>query len=231
MDPTKEPDDLQLVDEARKGSELAFRRLVEKYQRRIYAMALGMVKDPDEARDVVQDAFMKAWRHLGTFEGQSAFYTWLYRIAMNLCIDRARKNSRVGKVEFDEVVDRDEEGDSGISPRRVGFDPARALADREIRERLNEALARLSATHRAVLLLREVDGLAYKEIADVMQCSEGTVMSRLFHARKRMQEMLRPIVDGVEPAQQQSDEPGASVPAESGEGAQQTSAKARRVTQ
>lgn len=201
MQPDKEPDDLQLVEQARQGSEVAFRRLVEKYQRKIYAMALGMVKDPDEARDVVQDAFMKAWRHLSSFEGQSAFYTWLYRIAMNLCIDRARRSSRVGKVEFDEVIDREEEGDSGISPRRVGFDPGRALVDREIRERLNEAIARLSPTHRAVLVLREVDGLAYKEIAEVMQCSEGTVMSRLFHARKRMQEMLRPIVEGQEPAE------------------------------
>ena len=197
MDPTPRGDaDAELVDRARAGSEAAFQKLVEKYQRKLLAMALAMVKDGDDARDVVQDAFLKAYKNLASFQGQSAFYTWLYRIAMNLCIDRARHKARVGKVEFDEAVDRDEAGDSGISPRRIGFDPARALQDREIRERLNDAMAQLSPTHRAVLLLREVDGLAYKEIAEVMECSEGTVMSRLFHARKRMQEMLRPLVEG-----------------------------------
>lgn len=192
-------DDSELVEQARAGSEAAFGQLVERYQRKIYAMALHVVRDPDDARDVVQDAFVKAYRALGSFQGQSAFYTWLYRIAMNLCIDRTRASKRALKVEFDETINRDEEGDSGISPQRIGFDPARALADGEIRVRVNEALARLSNIHRTVLVLREVEGLAYKEIAEAMHCSEGTVMSRLFHARKRMQEMLRPIVTGEEP--------------------------------
>src|SRR5205814_8805303 len=118
------------------------------------------------------------------------------RIAMNLCIDRVRQAKRSAKVEFDEGVERVEEGASGISPDRLGFDPAQALRDREIRERVTAALGKLSPTHRTVLVLREVEGLAYKEIAEVMQCSEGTVMSRLFHARKNMQEMLRPLVQG-----------------------------------
>jgi RNA polymerase sigma-70 factor (ECF subfamily) len=199
VDPGKESDEVDLIDKARAGDQAAFRRLVEKYQRRVYSMALGMVKDTDEARDIVQETFLKAYQHLSTFHGQAGFFTWLYRITMNLCIDRARRKARVGKVEFDETADAEEAGDSGISPRRLGFDPAHALRDREIREHLNEAMARLSPTHRAVLLLREVDGLAYRDIAEVMQCSEGTVMSRLFHARKRMQEMLRPIVED-EPA-------------------------------
>ena len=189
-------DDPQLVEQAKGGSEPAFRTLVERYQRKIYAMALGMVRDPDEARDVVQDAFFKAFKNLSSFQGQSAFYTWLYRIALNLCIDRARSGKRAPKVEFDEAIDREEMGSSGISPSRLGFDPERALDNREIREQVQAAIVQLSPTHRAVLLLREVDGLAYKDIAEVMQCSEGTVMSRLFHARKRMQEMLRPLVEG-----------------------------------
>lgn len=226
MEPLKEDD--SLVSEAKGGSEAAFRRLVEKYQRKIYGMALGMVKDPDEAKDVTQDAFLKAYKALASFQGQSAFYTWLYRIAMNLCIDRARHNARVGKVEFDEVIDRDEEGDSGISPRRIGFDPARAYQDREIRERLNAAIQKLSPTHRAVLLLREVDGMAYKEIADVMQCSEGTVMSRLFHARKYMQQMLQPLVEGERRGE--SNEEAAGPPdASDGEAADDARASRRKV--
>lgn len=196
MDAPTEPADAELVAQAQKGSQAAFRKLVEKYQRRLYAMALGMMKDPDEARDAVQDALLKAYRNLPSFQGQSAFYTWLYRIGVNVCIDRMRSQGRVGKVEYEEGVDAEDDGESGISPRRVGFDPAQALHSREIRERLERAIAELSPTHRAVLLLREVDGLSYKEIAEVMECSEGTVMSRLFHARKNMQARLRPLVDG-----------------------------------
>lgn len=195
-------DEAGLVEQARAGDPEAFRVLVERYQRKLYGLALAMVKEPDEARDVVQEAFLKAWRNLDRFEGQAKFYTWLYRIATNLCIDRARSRRRAPQVEFDEAIDREEQGASGISPQRLGFDPGRALHDREIREQVTAALGRLSPIHRSVLLLREVEGLAYKEIAEAMQCSEGTVMSRLFHARKRMQQMLRALVDGSLPEEE-----------------------------
>jgi RNA polymerase sigma-70 factor (ECF subfamily) len=189
-------DDRTLVEQAQRGSQAAFRSLVERYQRRLYAMALSMVRDPDDARDVVQEALVKAYRNLPGFQHESNFYTWLYRIAMNLCIDQARRRQRAPQMEFDEAAELAVQDVAGISPRRLGFDPAQALLDREIRERVSAALERLSPNHRAVLVLREVDGLAYKEIADVMNCSQGTVMSRLFHARKRMQEMLSGLVDG-----------------------------------
>jgi RNA polymerase sigma-70 factor (ECF subfamily) len=211
-------DDLTLVEEARKGSHAAFRTLVERYQRRVYAMALSIVRDPDEARDVVQDAFIKAYRGLDGFQGEAAFYTWLYRIALNLCIDRARRQKRSPRVEFDEAVTPEEEGDSGISPARIGFDPAQALVDGEIRLRVSAALERLSPTHRTVLVLREIEGLSYKEIADAMGSSIGTVMSRLFHARKRMQEMLRPLVEGEVPV-----EPAAMAQAQTGTGTRKAS--------
>jgi len=188
-------DDRQLVEEARSGSQAAFRALVERHQRKVYAMALSMLRDPDAARDVVQDAFIKVYQHLAEFQGASGFYTWLYRIAMNLCIDRARRDKRFVKVEFDDAIARDEEAIAEVAPHRLGFDPARALADREIRERVAQALEKLSPTHRTVIVLREVDGLSYKEIAQAMRCSEGTIMSRLFHARKRLQEMLRGLVE------------------------------------
>lgn len=190
-----EPDDRRLVEEARQGRHAAFRTLVERYQQKVYSMALSMMRDPDQARDVVQDAFVKAYEHLGDFQGDSAFYTWLYRIAMNICIDRMRRTRRFAQVEFDEKLGHEDDDAFAVAPHRLGFDPARALQDREIRERVMAALGELSANHRTVLVLREVEGLAYKDIAEVMSCSIGTVMSRLFHARKRMQQMLRNLVD------------------------------------
>jgi RNA polymerase sigma-70 factor (ECF subfamily) len=192
-----EPDDRQLIEDARNGKQAAFRTLVERYQKRLHAMVLSMVREPEPAKDIVQDAFVKVFTHLADFHGESSFYTWLYRIAMNLCIDRARRNKRFAHVEYDEAVDHHDDGTFSVSPNRLGFDPARALADKEIRGRVMDALEQLSPNHRAVLVLREIDGLAYKEIAEVMNCSIGTVMSRLFHARKRMQEMLRNLVDGA----------------------------------
>jgi len=194
--------DRELVDRARDGDADAFGQLVRRHQQRIHRLAIHMLRDRAEAEDVMQETFVRAYRALDRFDGRSEPYTWLYRIAMNLCIDRARSHKRAQKVEFDEAVDREgeEAGDSGISPHRLGFDPAQAVRDREIRERVSAAMARLSPNHRAVLTLREIDGLAYKEIAEVMQCSEGTVMSRLFHARKYMQEMLRSLVEEEAPA-------------------------------
>jgi RNA polymerase sigma-70 factor (ECF subfamily) len=185
-----EPDDRQLVDAAKRGDVGAFRQLVTRHQRRAYAVALGMVHDPDDARDVCQEAFLKVHKNLATFEGEAQFFTWLYRIVMNLCIDHLRKK-RGQQVEFDETQGAQSEADeAGIAPVRTGFDPARALADKELRAQILRALEKLSPAHRAVLVMREVDGLSYQEMADTMECSIGTIMSRLFHARKKMQTLL-----------------------------------------
>lgn len=191
------PDDRLLIEQARRGDQRAFRALVERYQRKVYGLALGLLKDPDEARDMAQEAFLKAHQHLGSFQGTSSFYTWIYRITVNLCIDQLRRAGRGGQVAFDETVSHDEAGSPAdeLSPRRLGFDPGRALQDKELRQRIQAALDTLSEQHRAVLLLREVDGMSYKELAEVLEIAEGTVMSRLFHARKRMQELLRGYVD------------------------------------
>jgi RNA polymerase sigma-70 factor (ECF subfamily) len=184
-----DPEERKLVDDARRGDANAFRELVKRNQRRAYAVALGMVHDPDDARDITQEAFLKVHRNLATFEGEAQFFTWLYRIVMNQCIDHLRRK-RGEKVEFDDALANQESDDSGIAPRRTGFDPAKALSDKELRERIRGALARLSAAHRAVLVMREVDGLSYQEMADQVGVSIGTIMSRLFHARKKMQKML-----------------------------------------
>jgi RNA polymerase sigma-70 factor (ECF subfamily) len=195
-----DPAERKLVDDARRGDAEAFRELVLRHQRKAYAVALGIIHDPDEARDVTQEAFLKAHRNLATFEGDAQFFTWLYRIVTNLCIDHLRKR-RGERVEFDEAVaTNDAADDTGIAPRRLGFDPGRALDDKELRARLQAALQRLSATHRTVLVLREVEGLSYKEMADMMNCSIGTIMSRLFHARKKMQAMLLEYRDTADPA-------------------------------
>ena len=190
-----DPDDRQLVDDARRGNQAAFRALVMRYQRRIYALGLSMLHDPDAAQDVVQDAFIKAHTHLPDFQGGSSFYTWLYRIALNLCLDRLRRAKRAAHEEFDETVAHAADDAFAVAPRRLGFDPAQALRDGEIRRRVLDALARLSENHRAVLVMAEMDGMSYQEMADVMGCPVGTIMSRLFHARKKMQEMLRPFVE------------------------------------
>ena len=157
------------------------------------------MRDPDQAYDVSQEAFLKVYRHLGSFQGTSSFYTWVYRITVNLCIDLRRKANRGSGMhaEFDERIVHEEVGSPAdqLSPQRLGFDPARALSNSELRQKIVGALGKLSEQHRAVLLLREVDGLSYKEIADVLECPEGTVMSRLFHARKQMQDLLREFAD------------------------------------
>lgn len=183
--------DSKLVKAAQRGDRKAFTQLVERTQRRSYAVALQLVHDTDEARDVCQEAYLKAHRNLDKFDGQAQFSTWLYRIVVNTGIDFLRRR-RGEKFEFDETRDPEEnnDNDSGISPRRLGFDPARALEDRELREHMTAALAQLSPIHRAILVMREVDGLSYQEMADTLQIQIGTVMSRLFHARKRMQTLL-----------------------------------------
>jgi RNA polymerase sigma-70 factor, ECF subfamily len=185
-----DPDERKIVEAARRGDADAFRELVLKFQRRAYAVALGMVHDPDDAKDICQDAFLKVHKSIASFAGDAQFFTWLYRIVVNLCIDHLRKR-RGADVQLDETRAEDEaDDDSGLLPRRLGFDPERALADQELRGHILGALGRLSAQHRAVLILREIEGLSYQEIADQLRCSIGTVMSRLFHARKNMQKML-----------------------------------------
>jgi RNA polymerase sigma-70 factor (ECF subfamily) len=189
----RDPADLdrELVEAARGGDREAFRTLFERYNRRAYALALGIVRQPDDALDVVQEAFIKAHKHLDRFEGTSSFYTWLYRIIMNLAIDLLRKRKRVTEL----AEDSDE---AGLLPQLLGGNPGRALMDKEIRARIDAALAELSDNHRTVLVMRELEGLTYEEMAKAMGCSKGTIMSRLFHARKNMQRQLADLYELVE---------------------------------
>jgi RNA polymerase sigma-70 factor (ECF subfamily) len=195
-------DDAELVDAARRGDRDAFRTLFERYHRKAYALAFGVLRHQDDALDVVQDAFIKAHKYLDKFEGHSSFYTWLYRIVMNLAIDHLRKHRRVKPVELDEQ--HLDESDDALLPKILGANPGRALMDKEIRARIDQALGELSDNHRAVLIMRELEGMSYEEMAQAMGCSKGTIMSRLFHARKNMQKQLVDLVDRV-PADSEDD--------------------------
>ena len=187
-------DDRDLVEAAKRGDRQEFRTLFERYHRKAYSLAYGVLRHQDDALDVVQDAFIKAHKYLDKFEGNSSFYTWLYRIVMNLAIDHLRKHRRVKPVELDEQALP--AADDALLPRLLGGNPGRALLDKEIRARIDAALSELSENHRAVLVMRELEGMSYEEMAQAMGCSKGTIMSRLFHARKNMQKRLIELMGG-----------------------------------
>lgn len=181
--------DAELITRVLGGDKNAYRPLVTRYQNRVNAMVLGMVRDPEDARDIVQNAFIKAYQNLDSFRIESSFYTWIYRIAMNLAIDHCRKSRRRKTSALDDAVAaRDEDGQ--ILETHHAESPARALARKRLHERIFRALDELTEEQREVVLLREVEGMAYKEIADSMGIPEGTVMSRLFYARKKLQSLL-----------------------------------------
>ncbi|HEX4385527.1 MAG TPA: sigma-70 family RNA polymerase sigma factor [Myxococcales bacterium] len=183
-------DDRGLVRAAQKGDESAFRQLVERYQRRIYQLALGMTKDPDDAMDIAQETFVRVHKYLPSFKGDSSFFTWTYRIATNLCLDAQRKKSRTERVDVEEGDEAEIEA-AMDPPSHALAGPQRQALNEELKGKMDEALASLSENHRAILLLREVDGLSYEELAKVLEIRKGTVMSRLFHARLKMQNKLR----------------------------------------
>jgi RNA polymerase sigma-70 factor (ECF subfamily) len=150
------------------------------------------VRNDADAWDLAQDVFVKAWKALPRFQGQAAFFSWLYRIAHNVALDWMRARKVEGGVEFDDSVAPQIEAGAATAPREAG-QPDERLSRAELIERINAALAELSPDHRAVILLREVDGRSYEEIAEVIGCSTGTVMSRLFYARKRLQTLLEDV--------------------------------------
>jgi RNA polymerase sigma-70 factor (ECF subfamily) len=185
-------EDRVLIERARAGDMSAFRRLVERHQRRAFAVAFALVRDENDAREIVQEAFLRAFKSLPTFQGGSSFFTWLYRIVTNLSIDLIRTWGRhPGDLE-ERSLDIDEGAD--VDPpcvgRPDGADPVDVVRRGEIAARLQTALDALPSYHRAVIVMREVDGLSYEEMAQIMGVSKGTIMSRLFHARQKLQRAL-----------------------------------------
>lgn len=194
-----EHDDQILVARSREGDAKAFRELFERYQRRIFSLAYGMVHDRDNAEELVQEAFLKAYRNLDRFHGNSSFYTWLYRITMNVGIDFLRREKkRQGSVDYDDRLAHHEEVNKGDFPlvSSIGTQtPGRVQGRNELAEQIRKAMDQLSDKHREVILLREIEGLSYAEIAETLDIRKGTVMSRLHHARQNLQRMLRPYVE------------------------------------
>lgn len=182
--------DTAAVAKAREGDHEAFRVLVERYQGRAYGLALRVLGDPDRAKDAVQDGFLKAYRSLAKFEGRSGFYTWLYRLIFNVCIDMKRRDRSSRHVEWDDAVARDLADAPGAALPYVDAGPGQALERSELRKALAVAIEGLPEDARRTLILREVDGLSYAEIATALEVPKGTVMSRLHHARRRVRELL-----------------------------------------
>jgi RNA polymerase sigma-70 factor (ECF subfamily) len=184
-------DDQALVERCRSGDLAAFEPLVEKYRERVWRLAYHYVRDREEAWDVAQEAFIRAWQALPSFRGQSAFYTWLFRIVVNVATDRARSRAARGRAFGTEAVPEEDW-------ERVLIDPARgpdeSAARAEQRDRVRRALDALPEHHRAIIMLSDLEGLSYREIAEVLGIPMGTVMSRLHNARKRLRRVLGPLL-------------------------------------
>ncbi len=177
--------DPELARRSQAGDTEAFGELVTRYRDKIFTMVHRMVRNEHDARDLAQEGFLKAWQSIHRFEGRSSFYTWLYSITVNLTINSLRRKGRCEEVELNDAIPSLLPG-PGMNYQRT-----------EIREHVNAALAKLSPEHRAVIVLKELEDLPYHEIAQVLNLSMGTVMSRLFYGRKKLQSILRPIYNQI----------------------------------
>ena len=181
-------EDRALVTAAQKGDMVAFEELVARHRDKIYARAYSMMRNQEEAIDLSQEAWVKGWQRLVQFQGDSSFGTWMTRIVINLCLDQLRKQKRQRTESMEEMAE-----ESGGVERHmpvITINPTAGLERNELRQRIDRALGQLSYEHRTVLVLHEFDELEYKEIAKVMACSIGTVMSRLFYGRRRLAALL-----------------------------------------
>ncbi|MGH7322218.1 MAG: sigma-70 family RNA polymerase sigma factor, partial [Candidatus Rokuibacteriota bacterium] len=180
-------EDREAVRRVQAGQTEAFEVLVEKYKRKTFRLAFQVLRDQEEALDVAQEAFVKAFRSLPKFKGDSAFYTWLFRITMNLALDRKRQRATRAKSMGAEDIPPEEWERTATSTER---DPEDEAASRQRRERIGQALGTLSENHRSIVILSDIEGLSYREIAEVLDVPMGTVMSRLHNARKRLRDAL-----------------------------------------
>ncbi len=190
---TQDDNDQQLVQRVQKGDKSAFDLLVLKYQRRVLKLVSRFVSDAAEAQDIAQEAFLKAYRALPSFRGDSAFYTWLYRIAINTAKNTLVSNRR-RPVDFNLDLQDPEQYDRHAKLKEVDT-PEGVLLTEEIRQVVERAMQQLPEDLRTAIVLRELEGLSYEEIAEAMECPVGTVRSRIFRAREAIDKRLQPLLD------------------------------------
>jgi RNA polymerase sigma-70 factor, ECF subfamily len=184
--------DERLVEWARTGDTEAFEELVFRHRDKIYARALMMMRNEEEAQDLSQEAWVKGWQRLHQFQGDSSFATWMTRIVINLCLDQLRRQKKA-RVESIEQMDEELGGVERQLPAPETVNPTEGLEKDELRRKIDDAMGKLTDAHRTVLVLHEFEGLEYKEIAKRVGISIGTVMSRLFYARRRLASLLRGV--------------------------------------
>jgi RNA polymerase sigma-70 factor (ECF subfamily) len=189
--------DQRIVERIQSGDQKAFALLVSKYQRKLMRLVSRFVRDSAEAEDVVQEAFIKAYRALPQFRGDSAFYTWLYRIGINTAKNYLVTQRRRAPTSTDADVQEAETFDEADNLRDINT-PESLLATKQIAETVNQAMQALPEELRVAITLREMEGLSYEEIADVMGCPIGTVRSRIFRAREAIANKLRPLLGTAE---------------------------------
>lgn len=187
------PTDQVLVQRAQAGDYSAFDQLVTRHRGKVYAMIVNMIHNDADAWDLAQDAFVKAWKALPKFEHRAQFSTWLFRISHNVVYDWMRKKKVQSEGELDDqMLDTTRIDSSAYTAPKIPARPDEILGQSERRSEIEHALGQISTEHRETILLREVQGMDYNEIAEIMECSKGTVMSRLFYARKKLQTLLKP---------------------------------------
>jgi RNA polymerase sigma-70 factor, ECF subfamily len=190
--------ELDLVRRCQAGQAEAFDELVVRYRTRIFGMIYNMVHNEQDAWDLAQDSFVKAWKSIKRFRGHSSFYTWIYRIVMNVTIDWLRKKQiKGGGAEFDDSIQLKEIDPAAKTVPRPDALPYERMQRGEIRAQIDHAISQLTPEHRAVILMKEIEDMQYHEIAETLGCSIGTVMSRLFYARKKLQTLLKDVYENI----------------------------------
>ncbi len=185
----KQSEDAIEIERAVQGDARAFEHLVHKYYSKIYALTYNMTGNNTDAEDVTQEVFIKAHKNLGRFKGRSSFYTWIYRIAINHTINHLKRRNRHCQYSLDDV-DSGIERDPAFLELTSESEPFRNADLSEIQKKLNESIQQLSDKHKAVVVMHDVEGIPHEKIAKIMNCSTGTVRSRLFYARKQLQSYL-----------------------------------------
>ncbi len=178
------------------GQRTGLRKIVDEYRPRVYHTAYGIVQNAEDARDITQEVFLKLYEKMDTFKGEANFSTWVYRVTVNTCIDMLRKRKSEPRVSLKEGKLYEKGGHISPILSHVPESPFQAAYRKELQANIREAFLKLSPEHRATLVLREIEGLSYQEIAELLSCSVGTIMSRLHYGRKKMQKLLAPVWGG-----------------------------------